>query len=509
MAPDVELEEAVKPKFDRSLLSNAISLVGAGLALLSFCLNIYLLGISVFSADANPYTGILTFFILPIFIMLGIFLVVLGVYRERRRRHREAPEHVPHFPVMDLNSPRVRRSILWVVGLFGAFMLFSAIGSYHAYHFTDSTTFCGRICHQVMQPEFTAYQNSPHARVACVNCHIGPGADWFVKSKLSGMYQIFATTFNTYPRPIPTPIENLRPAQETCEQCHWPKQFYGAVQKENHHFLPDEQNTPWTINLLLKVGGGNPTFGEVGGIHWHMAIGNKIEYVATDEARQNIPWVRQTDEKGNTIVYQSEDEPLEGAPEDYSIRTVDCIDCHNRPTHIYRSPSAAMNIALHTGKIDRTLPNIKEKAIDFLTEEYPTKEEGLQSVAEKVHAYYQKNYPDIYQLRRPAIEQAAMGVQDIYRDNFFPYMNVKWDVYPDNIGHFMWKGCFRCHDGKHKSKEGLVINNKCDSCHIIISQGSGEQKAVSLEGLEFKHPVDIDEAWKEMNCNECHTGALP
>jgi hypothetical protein len=496
-------------KLEKSLLQNKISIAGAGLAFISFFLNVYFLAISIFTREPNPYTDILTFFILPVFSVFGIFLVILGIVLERRRRFEHAPEEVPQFPILDLNSPRARRNLLWVAVLFLGFLFFSAVGSYEAYHFTDSTTFCGRVCHQVMNPEFTAYQNSPHARVACVSCHIGPGAGWFVKSKLSGMYQVFATTFNTYPRPIPTPIENLRPAQETCEQCHWPKQFYGAIQKEIHHFLTDEQNTPWTINLLLKVGGANPTFGEVGGIHWHMAIGNKIEYIAADEARQNIPWVRQTDEKGNTIIYQSEEEPLKGAPEDYAIRKLDCIDCHNRPTHIYRSPSAAMNIALHTGKIDPTLPNVKERGIEFLIAEYKTKEEGLQTVAEKVHAYYQNNYPDIYQLRRPAVELAAVGVQDIYRDNFFPDMKVRWDEYPENVGHFIWKGCFRCHDGKHKSKEGVVINNRCDSCHIIISQGSGKQKTVSLEGLEFQHPVDIQDAWKEMNCDECHTGALP
>jgi hypothetical protein len=188
---------------------------------------------------------------------------------------------------------------------------------------------------------------------------------------------------------------------------------------------------------------------------------------------------------------------------------MDCIDCHNRPTHIFRSPSAAMNIALNTAKISPMLPNIKERGVEFLTAKYETKEEALQTIAEKAHAYYQKNYPDIYQLRRPEVDQAAGAIQDIYRDNFFPYMKVRWDAYPENVGHFIWKGCFRCHDGKHKSKEGVVINTGCDSCHVIISQGGGEQKAVSLEGLEFQHPVDIDDAWKEMNCSECHTGALP
>ncbi|RJP20306.1 MAG: cytochrome C [Candidatus Abyssobacteria bacterium SURF_5] len=494
---------------DRSLLRNKLSLIGIGLAIISFFLAVYLLALSMFARDTNPYTGIITFFVLPMHIIFGVFLIILGMILERRRRRRQAPEEIPLFPVIDFNSPRTRRYLFWTVGLFVGFLLFSAVGSYEAYHFTDSTTFCGRICHQVMEPEFTAYQNSPHARVACVDCHIGPGADWFVKSKMSGMYQIFATTFHTYPQPIPTPIEDLRPAQETCEQCHWPKQFYGAVQKEIHHFMADEENTPWTINLLLKVGGGNPTYGEVGGIHWHMAISNKIEYIATDEARQEIAWIRQTDPDGRVTIYQSEEAPLEGSPESYEIRTMDCIDCHNRPTHIFRSPSAAMNIALQTGKIDRSLPNIKERGVDVLAAKYETKEAALAAISQEIDAYYQENYPDIYYAKPTEITKAIDAIKTIYGDNFFPYMNARWDVYPENVGHFIWKGCFRCHDGKHVSEEGTAINNDCDSCHVIISQGTGEQKAVSLDGLEFKHPVDIGEAWKEMNCSECHTGALP
>jgi hypothetical protein len=497
-------------KFKKSLLLNRISLMGIGLSVIAFFLSIFLLAISIFSKEPNPYTGILTFFVFPGTLLFGMMLIVLGVVLERRKRRRLSPDEIPPFPVLDLNSVEARRQVFWFVALFLGFLLFSAIGSYEAYHFTDSITFCGRICHKVMEPEFTAYQASPHARIECVKCHIGPGANWFVRSKFSGMYQIFATAFNTYPRPIPTPIENLRPARETCEQCHWPEQFYGAVQKENDHFLPDEQNTHWLINMLLKVGGGNPAFGRVGGIHWHMAITNKIEYIAVDEARQNIAWVRQTDANGNVFVYQSEGEPLERPLADYEIRILDCIDCHNRPTHIFRSPSRAMNIALHTNKVDSALPYIKEQGTEILAaEEYETKEAALAAIAEKIPAYYKSNYPDIYYAQKPKIDHAAAEVQDIYKNNFFPYMKVRWSVYPDNIGHLIWKGCFRCHDGKHVTQEGMVINPNCDSCHAIIQQGTGEQKMVSLEGLEFKHPEDIGEAWKEMNCSECHAGTLP
>lgn len=490
-------------------MQNKASVTGMILGGSAFLLFLLFLFVDFLRGGSSIYTGIVTYFILPIFLILGLGITIVGALIERHRRHLEYPERIPLFPRLDLNNPGHRRTFTWVIGLTAAFFLFSAVGSYRAYHFSDSVAFCGQTCHSVMKPEFTAYKNSPHARVACVDCHIGPGAGWFVRSKLSGMYQIYATALDKYPRPIPVPIKNLRPAQETCEQCHWPKQFYGAVQKENHHFLPDEENTPWVIKLLIKVGGGDPTFGQVGGIHWHMSIENTIEYVATDKLRQNIAWIRKTDENGTVTIYESEEEPLSKQPEAHEIRTMDCIDCHDRPTHIFRSPSGAVNLALQTYRIDPSLPYVKSKAVELLAGEYKSTEEALRTIADELNAYYKSEYPEVYETNRAAIEAAVDELENIYRNNFFPVMNVRWDTYPDNVGHLIWKGCFRCHDERHVTKAGQVTGRDCNACHIIFSQGTGEEKAVSLEGLEFRHPVDIAEAWKEMNCNDCHTGTQP
>jgi len=438
---------------------------------------------------------------------VGVLLVIVGVILRRIRIHKKHPDDMPLFPALDLNLPRTRRMILLILAVSAVFMLLGAVGGYRAYHFSDSVTFCGKTCHEVMSPEFTAYSNSPHARVGCVECHIGPGAGWFVRSKLSGMYQVYATALDLYPRPIPVPIKNLRPAQETCEQCHWPKQFYGAVQKENYHFLSDEENTPWLIRLLIRVGGGDPTFAPIGGIHLHMSIENKIEYISTDPQHQNIVWVRKTDENGTVTIYESEDEPIEGSPEDYDIRTMDCIDCHDRPTHIFRSPMEAVNLAMQTGRIDSALPYAKAKAAELLAQEYESTEEALQTISDEFKAFYKSDYPEVYEAQKTVIEVAVDELGSIYTNNFFPEMKVRWDVYPNNIGHLMWKGCFRCHDNKHKTKAGQTIDRDCNACHIIISQGSGEETAVDLNGLEFQHPEDIGEAWKEMDCHDCHTGA--
>ena len=199
--------------------------------------------------------GIITFVILPMFLLMGVGVMIFGVMREHRRERLGKP-HGLHLPQIDLNNPKHRTAFVSIAVGGITLLLFSAFGSFKAYEYTDSDEFCGETCHSVMEPEYTAYQFSPHAKVGCVQCHIGSGADWFVRAKISGSYQLYAVAFNKYPKPIPTPIENLRPAQQTCEQCHWPKHFFSEKQKMNTYFLADDKNTRWDINLLMKIGGG-------------------------------------------------------------------------------------------------------------------------------------------------------------------------------------------------------------------------------------------------------------
>lgn len=475
-----------------SLIQNWISIIGIILAASSFFAVVCLIALDFYRGFGNPYMGILTYLVAPAFLVSGLMLIALGAWRERRARRKLAPGQVPRYLRIDLNVPRHRRAFITVGVVTTLFLLVTSVGSYRTYHFTESVQFCGQTCHAVMKPEFTAYQNSPHARVSCTQCHIGPGATWFVRSKLSGTYQVYATLANKYPRPIPTPIENLRPAQETCEQCHWPQKFFGNAERVNHHFMADEQNSPWTIRLLMKIGGGDPGFGPVGGIHWHMNIAHKVEYIATDEARQKIPWVRVTDRDGKVTVYESTEEPL--TPEQVAAATprrMDCIDCHNRPSHNFQPPARAVNVAMATGRISTNIPYIKKLAVEALTAEYATTEEAMQKIAEKVPA------------------EAVAEVQKIYRQNFFPEMKVNWRVYPNNIGHTIFPGCYRCHDGKHKSADGRLISHDCNACHTILAQGRGEQlQQISAAGFEFQHPTDIGDMWREINCAECHTGAL-
>jgi hypothetical protein len=492
-----------------SLLHNMISFVGTLLAAASFFAVTCLIVLDFFRGFRNPYLGILTYLIAPAFLMIGLSLIAFGVLRERYRRRRLKPHEVPEFPRIDLNIPRHRRTLITVVVISLVFLLMTAVGSYRTYEFTESVMFCGKTCHAIMKPEYTAYQQSPHARVKCVQCHIGPGATWFVKSKLSGAYQVIATLTGNYPRPIPTPIKNLRPARETCEQCHWPREFFGDAERTFYHFLPDEKNSPWLIEMLVKIGGGNPAFGTVTGIHWHMLIANKIEYIASDEQRQVIPWVRLTDRKGKVTVYQSTDNKLKPALIAAAVpRVIDCIDCHNRPTHIFHSPVDSVDLAIHTGRIDSTIPNIKKQAIKVLTKHYPATSEATRGIEKALLDFYKSSYAEFAQNNATLISRAIAEIQQIYRQNFFPAMKVAWNVYPDNIGHWDFPGCYRCHDGNHTSADGKTITHECTACHIIVAQGPPGKRETNLKGLTFKHPVDVGGFWKETKCSECHSGDL-
>jgi nitrate/TMAO reductase-like tetraheme cytochrome c subunit len=477
-----------------SVFRNWLSLTGLVIvtgSVFSFTLLFLLDALAHYS---NPYVGILTYLIAPGFFVIGLLFAGLGAFL----RHRQIVKYAGPFPPLRIDLSRVRDRRFFGFFLLGAvvFLLVSAIGSYQSYHYTESVQFCGQACHGVMKPEFVTYSHSPHARVPCAECHIGKGATWYVRSKLSGSYQVYATAAKKYPKPIPTPVKNLRPAQETCEECHWPKKFVGNVEHTYNYFLGDETNTPFTVRLLMKVGGADSSHGPVGGIHWHMNVANKIEYVASDDTRQKIPWVRMTDPQG--VVTEFRLPRFTNTVNEASIRRMDCMDCHNRPAHRYETPNSAVNLAMALGTIDRSLPYIKTNALFALTRSYTNEATALEGIATVLANRYADN-PRI----RPTIE----AVQQIYKNNFFPEMKASWKAYPDNIGHKDWPGCFRCHDGNHKTSDGKrAINaNDCNTCHTILSQGSGKElELLTPNGQKFKHPGDeVDGA-----CNDCHTGGL-
>jgi c(7)-type cytochrome triheme protein len=488
----------------RRLFRNYVSLIGGIVASMSFILNVFLLLLDVARPTQNPYVGIVTFMILPGVTLGGLGLVFGGAVLRFFQLRREA--HVVELPRLDLNNTRHR---LVLSGTFLAiiiFMTLSAVGGYESYHYTDSVAFCGQTCHTVMQPEHIAYKSSPHARVACVSCHIGPGAEWFVRAKISGAYQVYSVTFNKFSRPISTPIENLRPAQDVCEQCHWPAKFWGEQLAERVHFSSDEKNSRRQVSLLIKTGGGSVA-GVSAGIHYHMNIQNTIWYAAADHRRQVIPWIRVQAPDGKITEYVSTEKPL--TPEELKkaeIRRMDCVDCHNRPSHRYLPPGRALDPSLQEGRISVEIPFIKKVAVEAMVRTYATAEEADRGIEAYIRDFYQKQYPAVAQGQDTQIKSAIDEVRRVYHLNLFPEMKVSWQAYPDNIGHKEFPGCFRCHDGKHVSADGKVIDRKCDSCHEFLERRAGGAFVRTEATPAFAHPWKLGGKHAEVLCAACHTG---
>jgi hypothetical protein len=299
--------------------------------------------------------------------------------------------------------------------------------------------------------------------VTCAECHIGPGADWFVKSKLDGAWQMVAVAFDLYPRPVPTPLHNLRPARETCEQCHWPTKHVGDKLRVITHYDEDEQNTELTTALLLKVGGETGEGSH--GIHWHVDRGVNLRY-RSDETREEVYEIELV-HNGDEVKRYS----IRNAPEDEGVwRDMDCVDCHNRPTHVYESPGPAIDNAISDGLIDRSLPFVKREALRIVQEKYESHEAAREGLAAELRAFYAENYPDLAAEKADLIESAGVALGDIYSVNNFPQMEVWWDTYPNHIGHEQSDGCFRCHKRSMRTEDREQVSNDCETCHMILAE---------------------------------------
>jgi hypothetical protein len=421
----------------------------------------------------NPYLGILLFLVLPAVFVIGLLLIPLGIYRQFRRERKLGALPVT-YPKIDFSQRELRRTALFVAVMTAINVPIFAVASYRGTVYMETQQFCGLTCHQVMMPEYTAYLRSPHARVACVDCHIGPGAPWFVRSKLSGSYQVIAVTFNLYPRPIPTPVHNLRPAAQTCEECHWPEKFSGDKLVIKTKYGDDDQNSATKTVLLMHIG-GRSLDQKLVGIHGaHLGL---VTYIPADDKRQQIPWVSHLNADGSVAEYVTTDNPPK--PELLAHgerRTMDCMDCHNRPSHIFYLPEVAVDREMAAGRISPSLPFIHKVSIDLLKKNYPSREVAETRLPEELREYYRKNYFEAYNRQRAQIEQAAEALVYIYDGNVFPAMKVTWGTYPNNLGHMDFPGCFRCHDGNHKTKGGREITQDCNACHDLLAMDDPDPK---------------------------------
>lgn len=510
MSDETKETEAAAPAERKtpSLLRNYISLAGVAVAIASLTSIGLLVLLELSSGDANPYTVLVTYILLPGVLVFGILLMGAGALLERRKRRKYPDSHIPAYPVLDLNDPSRRRTLVIFLCVTFIFLFISAFGSYRAFEYTESVQFCGQQCHTVMKPEFVAYNASPHARVACVECHVGGGPEWYVRSKINGMHQLYAVTFHTYSKPIETPVQNMRPANDTCAKCHWPEKYYGDQLKVFNHYGYDENNSLNQTRMMIKVGGGSPDTGQVGGIHWHMNVANEVTYIAADNKRQDIPWVSFKDKSGKVTEFTARGASLSDQQISQSEkRRMDCIDCHNRPTHVYLTPNQAVDQALAAGRLDVTLPFVKAKAVEALSGQYTDTDQAVAAIAEKINGFYRQSYPQVASSRQASVDQAVAEVQQLYQTYFFPEMNTNWQSHKNNIGHLIGQGCFRCHDGQHFSRDGQVIRNDCSICHTTLDQ-TFAGKTVQPAGGLFQHPVNVGDK-NTYQCAICHRGDRP
>ena len=469
--------------------NNPISLAGGAITTASgvTMISYWLAELSGHLSD-NPYLGIIFFLILPVLFLLGLALIPIGVLL-RRRNLRKAGQIPAEFPRIDLNDRIFRHGLDIVLVATIVNFLVVATASYHGAEYMDSPQFCGRSCH-VMTPEYTAYKISPHSHVACVECHIGTGAQAYFSAKVNGTKQLIEVSFHpfaplapkiipNYPTPIPSPVTSLRPARYTCEGCHTPTRFDGDKLLVKSAFADDEPNTETQTVLILHLGGVD-SLSRYTGIHG-VHLGH-IEYVSTDSTRTTIPWVERQNADGSFTEYSTLPSGS-GIPKG-DRRVMDCIDCHNRAAHTFVTAGEAVDQAMASGAISSDLPWIHKEGLALLNGAYSSQEEAGVQIPLELQAFYRAQNPAVLSQKAALVDQASKELVALYDQNVFPFMKVTWGTHPNHIGHMDYPGCFRCHDGSHAAKNGDTIPQDCSVCHNLLAVEEAKPKVLSDLGIQ-------------------------
>ena len=416
-------------------------------------------------------------------------------------------EWLRHFFLPPVDTPTWARVLPYAVLGVLTIMLLTA-GAY-TWDYTNSPPFCGTTCH-TMPPEYTAYLTSPHARIDCVDCHIGK--DFIatrITRKAGDMRHVFATAFHSYEFPIVA--QSLRPARETCEKCHSPEKFSDDSLRQIKHYQDDQNNSLQTIFLVLKTGGGSKRVGLGRGIHWH--IENPVYYLPTDTEEQNIPYVKVMNDDGTATEYVSIDSGIDPAQIDPSqLKEMDCITCHNRITHLVLTPNETVDNLMQRGLIASDIPDIHKKAVELYSRPYDSVNLAVSSLA-GLSNYYQQYYPDYSAANQDKINAAIAALQDAYRNSVYPEQKSDWTSHPNNVGHKDSPGCFRCHDGKHMNADQKAIRLECNLCHSIPVISGPNEIVADVEISRGPEPQShLNENWINLHhdafdstCANCHT----
>ena len=458
--------------------NNPISLAGGAITSASGVTMIGYWLVELFGRpNDNPYLGIIFFLLLPALFIAGLALIPVGVY-VRRKKLQKAGQIPIEFPKVDFNDRIFRHGVDIVLVATIVNLLVVAMASYRGAAYMDSPQFCGQSCH-VMHPEYAAYQISAHSHVACVDCHIGSGASSYFAAKVNGTKQLIEVAFDRYPTPIPSPVQNLRPAREICEGCHTPARFIGEKLLVKSTFADDEKNSETQTVVVLHLG-GRDSLSHLTGIHG-VHLGH-IEYIATDPTRTTIPWVQKQNADGSNSVFAAS--ALNGATPQGERRVMDCIDCHNRASHTFVTPEDAINRAMAEGAISPELPWVHKEGLELLKANYATQEEARVKIPQQLAAFYSSGHPEVMANKADLVKAAGEQLVTLYDQNVFPFMKVTWGTHPNHIGHMSYPGCFRCHDGDHVAKDGKSITQDCAACHNLLAVDEPKPKVLSDLGIQ-------------------------
>jgi hypothetical protein len=417
----------------------------------------------------NPYFGFLIYMIMGPLFVLGLLLIIGGTLfcGEKEDIGIILVEYFQEQLSLPGRFSRVRKLIFLTSLITFMTLIIVGVVTYTGFHYTESVNFCGQFCHSVMEPEYVTYKNSPHSQVPCVKCHIGEGSEWLTKSKFSGARQLLAVVLDSYDRPINTPIKALRPSRDTCEGCHRPEVFHGDKLYMEDKFLPDEKNTHEQTVMVMRIGSGGYSGREAHGIHWHVSENHSVSYIGSADHMYISEVTLLVGGQQKKVYRRKNPSPQVGV---LSERVMDCVDCHNRPSHVFKSAEDALDEKLITGIIPREIPYIKRQALAAITKRYPSQDIARRSIAKEIMDWYRQEYPKIVAQQEKILTRAVVGVQQAYVENVFPGMDIEWRTYMSFISHKEDGGCFRCHNDEFKTAKGETITTDCTACHIILAE---------------------------------------
>ncbi len=477
--------------FLRCVSVNRVGRLGVTLTTSSVVAFVLLELLRILGVVTNAYVGLITYMAFPALFIAGLLLIPIGWQLLRRQTGRSARELLEsRFDADAVRGRPLGSSLFKTVALLTlANVVILGVASARMLHFMEQPVFCGTACHSVMGPEWATYQESPHARVPCVDCHVGEGAEAQLNAKLNGLWQIISITFGLVPRPIPTPVHQLRPARETCEKCHWPEKFYGTQLETSVRYAMDRESTSSYTTLALKIDAGRG--GARSGIHWHIGTESTVRYASVEDMRREIVWVESRQPDGGFKRWTNRRMAGQEVPEEH-VRTMDCVDCHNRATHIYEAPERALDERIARGLLDRELPFIKREALRAITAGYPDRDAAMAGIGASLHGFYRR-YDDATAARlADRIDDTADVLRAVWNRNVHPGMNVGWGSYPSHLGHRDGGGCFRCHSPDLVAEDGGRISDDCTLCHSILAQEAAEP-------FRYLRPVEDEDPDRDMH----------